>query len=398
MKKPSRKNTQKLTRRLIAIPILELAGLALLAGLIVRCAATETASAEVSDAPETVQTAFGGEFAVKTGMKKAFSVTRTKDGVLVYSSIDEKDAETLLAEASIEHLEARARTDAELSAFTCGGEIGIGLNPDAVLLAKLLYGESRGIPSEAEKAAVCWCVMNRTEDERFPNTVAQVVRQSGQFDGFDERNPVQSNLYLIALDVLNRYTAEVREGISEGRVLPRGYCYFLGDDTHNFFYTDTTFADPWTWLVPDPYPAIRENRTKHYTPSDDELDMIARTIWGVSRGQRNDMECRAVVWCILNRVASPLFPDTVYEVITEAEQFPAYLSSNPILSDNLAIAREVVNKWKAEQSGVLDVGRVLPANYIYFNGNGSVNFFSKSTPVTYGLVYINDKAYLKAFY
>jgi len=50
--------------------------------------------------------------------------------------------------------------------------------PDAAeveALAKMLYGEARGIASDMEKAACVWCVLNRVDDPRFPDTVLEVL-------------------------------------------------------------------------------------------------------------------------------------------------------------------------------------------------------------------------------
>ena len=54
---------------------------------------------------------------------------------------------------------------------------------DVELLAKTLYGEARGIPSVDEKAAVIWCILNRVDDHRWPDSIEGVVTQPGQFAG-----------------------------------------------------------------------------------------------------------------------------------------------------------------------------------------------------------------------
>lgn len=41
-------------------------------------------------------------------------------------------------------------------------------------LAKLIYGEAGIVPSTTEQAAVVWCVLNRVDDPRFPDTVLEV--------------------------------------------------------------------------------------------------------------------------------------------------------------------------------------------------------------------------------
>ena len=42
-------------------------------------------------------------------------------------------------------------------------------------LAKLIYGEAGIVPSTTEQAAVAWCVLNRVDDPRFPDTVLEVI-------------------------------------------------------------------------------------------------------------------------------------------------------------------------------------------------------------------------------
>ena len=38
---------------------------------------------------------------------------------------------------------------------------------DINYLAKTLYGEARGIESKMEKAAVCWCILNRVDSDEY---------------------------------------------------------------------------------------------------------------------------------------------------------------------------------------------------------------------------------------
>ena len=47
-------------------------------------------------------------------------------------------------------------------------------------LAKLIYGEAGIVPSTTEQAAVVWCVLNRVDDPRFPDTVLEVIALSVQ--------------------------------------------------------------------------------------------------------------------------------------------------------------------------------------------------------------------------
>lgn len=47
-------------------------------------------------------------------------------------------------------------------------------------LAAVIYAEARG-ESDLGKRGVCHVVLNRVNKERWPDTVARVVRQAGQF-------------------------------------------------------------------------------------------------------------------------------------------------------------------------------------------------------------------------
>ena len=79
---------------------------------------------------------------------------------------------------------------------------------DAVYLAQCLWGEARGIPSQTEKAAVVWCVLNRVDHPGFPDTIHGVLSAPNQFLGFSERFPVDPELLALAQDVLDRWRAE----------------------------------------------------------------------------------------------------------------------------------------------------------------------------------------------
>jgi len=57
------------------------------------------------------------------------------------------------------------------------------------MLARVIWGEARGIPSDMEKAAVVWCVLNRVDADAWPDTVAEVVTQPYQFTGYLKEYP-----------------------------------------------------------------------------------------------------------------------------------------------------------------------------------------------------------------
>ena len=100
-----------------------------------------------------------------------------------------------------------------------------------------------------------WCVLNRVDDDRWPDTAAGVLKQPYQFAGYDTRNRVDDDLLSLAADVYSRWLDEKATGQDAGRVLPSDYFFFHANrwGTHNLFrreYNDTAL---YTWTLPNPY-------------------------------------------------------------------------------------------------------------------------------------------------
>lgn len=121
------------------------------------------------------------------------------------------------------------------------------------MLARVLWGEACGVPSDMEKAAVVWCVLNRVDAAGWPDTVAEVVTQPFQFAGYSPDYPATEELKRIAADVLTRWERERREGGDVGRVLPAEYYFFTGDGERNYFRTEFTGGTFWDWTLTNPY-------------------------------------------------------------------------------------------------------------------------------------------------
>ena len=73
-------------------------------------------------------------------------------------------------------------------------------------------------------------------------------------------------------------------------------------------------------------------------------EYLASVTWGEARGC-SVTEQAAVMWCVLNRVDSPLYPDSVVEVITQKSQFNGYSEDNPITNEMLQLANSVLTYW-----------------------------------------------------
>lgn len=136
---------------------------------------------------------------------------------------------------------------------------------DIEMLANLMWNECRGVPATKEKASVCWTVLNRVDDERWPNTIAKVITQRSQFAydgkpqlrGEDDR-ALYDELLGIAQDVLMRWLFEKQGVESVGRVLPKEYVFFAGHGGHNWFRTKYGGGRYWNFSLPDPYEKSEE--------------------------------------------------------------------------------------------------------------------------------------------
>ena len=110
--------------------------------------------------------------------------------------------------------------------------------------------------------------------------------------------------------------------------------------------------------------------------SEEEITAIAKTVWGEALVTNSDMEMAAVAWCILNRVDSSLFPNSIVEVVTAPSQFHGYSGDNPVPGRIRELVLDVLGRWLAEKDGEENVGRVLPSDYLYFWGDGWHNHFT----------------------
>ena len=116
--------------------------------------------------------------------------------------------------------------------------------------------------------------------------------------------------------------------------------------------------------------------TQAYTVPVEDIERMSKTVWGEARGC-TPIEQAAVVWCILNRVDDPRWPSTIEEVCITS-QFNGYNPDNPIDPDIYTLTLDVYVRWVREHTGERDVGRVLPASYCFFYGDGKHNHFQES--------------------
>lgn len=121
---------------------------------------------------------------------------------------------------------------------------------EAEYIARTLYGEARGC-STTEQAAVAWCILNRADN--WDMDIIDVITAPGQFAGYRASNPVWSELYDLAQDVLARWRRESSGDADVGRVLPREYMWFSGNGVTNIFRDAYRGGNVWDWSLESPY-------------------------------------------------------------------------------------------------------------------------------------------------
>lgn len=150
---------------------------------------------------------------------------------------------TTLADDTIDEVEDTKEAIAIIMYFT---------EKDVIALAKVLYNECRGVPSDMEKACVGWTACNRV-DAGYGDTVYNVLTAPNQF-AYRKNTPVTEELYSLALDVLTRWNDEKNGMMDVGRVLPKEYMWFRGDGKHNYFRNAFSGKyDIWDYSLDNPY-------------------------------------------------------------------------------------------------------------------------------------------------
>lgn len=106
--------------------------------------------------------------------------------------------------------------------------------------------------------------------------------------------------------------------------------------------------------------------------TESDVELLAKTVWGEARGL-NDFEKSMVVWCILNRVDAG--GGTIAQVIKAPGQFHGYSSNFPVDKDIAELVRDVLARWQLEKVCSGDVGRTLPADYLWFCAKNGHNVY-----------------------
>ena len=110
-----------------------------------------------------------------------------------------------------------------------------------------------------------------------------------------------------------------------------------------------------------------------WQPATEDVEAIARTLYGECRGVETVAEQEAVAWVILNRLDAG-YADTVLGVVSAPGQFAGYSPEHPLWPELVEVARRVLTMHHREQLGI-EVERALPREYLWFSGDGKRNWF-----------------------
>lgn len=157
----------------------------------------------------------------------------------------------------------KTQTAAQLNASTGSSSGGTFTKrytkSDATIIAKIMYGEARGIKSKTEIACIGWCILNRVDAGMGKNiqSVALAAHQFYYKAGAPTVSDHGYDLVALATDVLDRWSREKAGQTNVGRVLPKQYKWYAGDGSHNWFYPSWPCKRAQRWnfkSVTSPYP------------------------------------------------------------------------------------------------------------------------------------------------
>lgn len=75
---------------------------------------------------------------------------------------------------------------------------------EAEAIARVMYGMARNHATQHQQTVV-WCILNRVDDSRFPDSIIEVCKQPSQWVGYDDGNPVLEDMYQSAYRMITEW-------------------------------------------------------------------------------------------------------------------------------------------------------------------------------------------------
>lgn len=108
---------------------------------------------------------------------------------------------------------------------------------DVTMLARMVWGEARGCAPE-EQRLVVWTVLQRVDAGGVfaqYDTIEAAVTAPGQFVGYNENHPVDTDIYNLCLEALADWQSGAEPPTHEIYAPTAPYYFFDGDGRHNWF-------------------------------------------------------------------------------------------------------------------------------------------------------------------
>ena len=88
--------------------------------------------------------------------------------------------------------------------YEYGGDVS-QIEREAEWIAKVMYGMVRPDHKDSDLRAIVWCILNRVDNNAYPDEVQAVCQQKSQWMGYSDDNPVIAKMYDIALAELKKW-------------------------------------------------------------------------------------------------------------------------------------------------------------------------------------------------
>jgi len=75
---------------------------------------------------------------------------------------------------------------------------------EAEYVARVMYGMARNHATQ-HQTTVVWCILNRVDDSRYPDSIIEVCKQPCQWVGYADDNPVLEPLYQTAYRMITEW-------------------------------------------------------------------------------------------------------------------------------------------------------------------------------------------------
>lgn len=89
---------------------------------------------------------------------------------------------------------------------------------------------------------------------------------------------------------------------------------------------------------------VRDDGTLNRVLLRSEAECIAKVLYGTARYNTPEQQ-ETAVWCVINRMESKWYPDSIEDVCKQQSQFKGFSIGNPVEEDLLMLATKVLVKY-----------------------------------------------------